>query len=251
MVAPRAVSEDVPESQAQLIERLRAENARLEALIRKLSHDLRTPLGSILGWAEVLLSDSETTPKALRGLETIKRNAQVQAAMLDQLSEDQLSCAHRKEQSQLQSQVKVAAPMPLRPTETPVATLSLEGASILVVDDEPDARELLVYLFEHAGAKVTSVGDVETAIRIVRTIRPDVIVSDIGMPDRDGYQLMRVVRSLPADAGGRTPAVALTAFTRSEDRTRALLAGYQVHIAKPIEPHELLATIGSLIGRTG
>jgi CheY-like chemotaxis protein len=80
--------------------------------------------------------------------------------------------------------------------------------------------------------------------------RPDVVVSDIGMPDKDGYQFVRDLRLLPASEGGKTPAVALTAFARSEDRTRALLAGYQVHVAKPIEPHELVVTIASLVGRT-
>ena len=77
------------------------------------------------------------------------------------------------------------------------------------------------------------------------------MVSDIGMPQTDGYQFMRDVRRLPASRGGRTPAVALTAFARSEDRTRAILAGYQMHVAKPVEPAELTATAASLLGRTG
>jgi CheY-like chemotaxis protein len=85
---------------------------------------------------------------------------------------------------------------------------------------------------------------------LVQQERPHVIVSDIGMPERDGYQLIRDVRSLPAAGGGRTPAVALTAFARSEDRTRAMLAGFQVHVAKPIEPHELVAAISTLDSQT-
>ena len=83
----------------------------------------------------------------------------------------------------------------------------------------------------------------------VETVRPDLLLSDIGMPERDGYQLMQDVRRLSADRGGKTPAIALTAFARSEDRTRAMVAGYQVHLAKPVEAHELLATVGSLLGR--
>ena len=75
--------------------------------------------------------------------------------------------------------------------------------------------------------------------------KPDVLVSDIGLPEIDGYELMRRVRRLPADSGGAIPAVALTAYARSEDRTRALLAGYQAHLAKPVEPAELVATIAS------
>jgi CheY-like chemotaxis protein len=77
------------------------------------------------------------------------------------------------------------------------------------------------------------------------------VVSDIGMPDRDGYQFMRELRGLPIEQGGAIPAIALTAFARSEDRTRAMMAGYQVHIAKPIEPAELLATIASLATQAG
>ena len=87
------------------------------------------------------------------------------------------------------------------------------------------------------------------AIALLRRLKPDALISDIGMPDQDGYQFIREVRRLPPDQGGRTPAIALTAFARSEDRTRAMLAGYQLHIAKPIEPHELLAALASLAGR--
>jgi CheY-like chemotaxis protein len=90
----------------------------------------------------------------------------------------------------------------------------------------------------------------DAALTLVEAKHPDVIVSDIGMPERDGYQFMQDVRSLTPSSGGTTPAIALTAFARSEDRARAMLAGYQIHIAKPVEPHELLATIKSLVGRT-
>ncbi len=139
-------------------------------------------------------------------------------------------------------------------TRTPAirqAEILLAGVKVLVVDDEPDARDLLMHVLVDAQAEVTTAGSAEEGLARVKTERPDVIVSDIGMPDRDGYQFMRAVRALPVADGGRTPAIALTAFARSEDRTRALLAGYQVHLAKPIEPHELVVTIGSLTGRTG
>jgi CheY-like chemotaxis protein len=79
---------------------------------------------------------------------------------------------------------------------------------------------------------------------------PEVIISDIGMPGKDGYQFLREVRKLPAARGGKTPAIALTAFARSEDRTRAMLAGYQVHLSKPIDGHELVATVAGVTGRT-
>lgn len=122
---------------------------------------------------------------------------------------------------------------------------------MLVVDDEPDARELLKSLLADAGAEVVTAGSAEEGLAVVKSYRPDVIVSDIGMPERDGYQFIRDVRGLDVAAGGATPAIAATAFARSEDRTRAMLAGYQVHVSKPIEPEELVATVKSLTMSSG
>jgi PAS domain S-box-containing protein len=129
--------------------------------------------------------------------------------------------------------------------EAPI--LTLRGISILVVDDDRDARDLLEkILVEQGCADVTTVSSAAEALAQLQRRRPTILVSDIGMPGEDGYELIRKVRALPADAGGRTPAVALTAFARSEDRRRALLAGYQIHVAKPVEPSELLAVCASL-----
>lgn len=122
----------------------------------------------------------------------------------------------------------------------------LSGLKVLVVDDESDARELLEYLLTAAGAEVATAGSASEGADLVGYSKFHVIVSDIGMPKRDGYDFIRDVRALPADRGGKTPAIALTAFARSEDRTRAMLAGFQAHIAKPIEAQELVATIKSL-----
>jgi len=127
----------------------------------------------------------------------------------------------------------------------------LQGVRVLVVDDEPDAREMLKRVLERRQAKVVMAGNGMQALDVLRQERPDVIVSDIGMPDLDGYEMIRLVRSLPGEHGGRTPAIALTAFARSEDRRRAMLAGFQVHIAKPVEAAELIATVANLSGRTG
>jgi signal transduction histidine kinase/CheY-like chemotaxis protein len=127
--------------------------------------------------------------------------------------------------------------------------VSLAGVKILVVDDESDARELVKRVLTGCGAVVEVAGSAQEALSHLSKQQPDVIVSDIGMPETDGYQFMRELRRRPSATGGRTPAVALTAFARSEDRTRAMMAGYQVHIAKPIEPRELVATVASLAGR--
>jgi signal transduction histidine kinase/CheY-like chemotaxis protein len=140
---------------------------------------------------------------------------------------------------------------------TPRATImrapeiSLGGIKVLVIDDELDERELVEYVLLSADAEVISAATAAEGFLLVKAERPDVIVSDIGMPEHDGYQFMRDVRALHASAGGLTPAIALTAFARSEDRTRAMLAGYQVHVSKPIEPRELVATVMSLAANSG
>ena len=131
----------------------------------------------------------------------------------------------------------------------PAMQLSLEGVTILVVDDEPDARALIEQVLCECHARVHSAASADEGLARLELLRPDLLLSDIGMPGCDGYQFIQRVRQLPPERGGKTPAIALTAFARSEDRTRAMLAGYQVHISKPVEPHELLATVASLAGR--
>jgi PAS domain S-box-containing protein len=130
-------------------------------------------------------------------------------------------------------------------------TVRLSGVIVLVVDDESDARTLISRVLEQCEATVFAAASAAEGLELLTRHKPHVLVSDIGMPTVDGYQFLRQVRQLPKEAGGGTPAIALTAFARSEDRTRAMMAGYQVHISKPIEAQELLATVGSLAGRTG
>ena len=125
---------------------------------------------------------------------------------------------------------------------------SLEGLSILVVDDEPDARDLLSVILKERQAEVTTAASSTEAYETLEWLRPDVIISDIGMPGEDGYSFIRNVRVREArDRQGWKPAIALTAHARVEDRLRALSAGYQAHVAKPVEPAELVAVIASLV----
>jgi PAS domain S-box-containing protein len=138
-----------------------------------------------------------------------------------------------------------------RPGRVDCDQFHLAGLRVLVVDDELDARTLLQRVLEQCAVEVHLAANAGEAIDMIQVHRPDVLISDIGMPGEDGFELLRRIRGLPEAAGGRTPAIALTAFARSEDRTRAMIAGYQVHISKPIEAPELLATIASLAGRTG
>jgi len=127
------------------------------------------------------------------------------------------------------------------------APRSLEGRMVLVVDDEVDAREPLRRVLEAVGAEVIAVGSVDEALQVVERQRPEVIVSDNAMPVRDGYELMRSVRSLPGERGGRTPAIALTAFASPADRDRALRAGFSVHLGKPVEATRLVQVITGLV----
>jgi PAS domain S-box-containing protein len=128
--------------------------------------------------------------------------------------------------------------------------IRLDGLRVLVVDDEADARRLLVKVLGEAGAIITAVGSVADAMEALATANPQVLLSDIAMPNQDGYDLIRLVRGA-GHLAKELPAVALTAFAHKDDRLRALLAGFQVHVPKPIDPHELIAIIATLAGRTG
>ncbi len=143
----------------------------------------------------------------------------------------------------------------VHPTAVQVAAqdftrVNLAGITVLVVDDEPDARELIELVLTTCGADAITASTAEEALTLVQQRRPHVMISDVGMPTVDGYELLRRVRALGDARGGGLPAIALTAFARSEDRTRALRAGYLMHIAKPVEPAELAAAVASLAGRT-
>lgn len=122
----------------------------------------------------------------------------------------------------------------------------VDGLRVLVVDDDADARLIMSQILGGGGAVVTTASSVPEAMVELQRARPEIILSDIGMPDEDGYDLIRKVRALSPENGGRIPAVALTAFARSEDRQRALLAGFQIHVAKPVEPSELLTVCSSI-----
>jgi PAS domain S-box-containing protein len=131
----------------------------------------------------------------------------------------------------------------------PLPNISLAGSRILVVDDEVDARELVKKVLELAGASVSSADSVSAALNHILTARPDVLVCDIAMPEEDGYALIRQLRDLERDQKDIVPAVALTAYAGSEDRTKAIRSGFQDHLAKPVEPAELLAVVSNLAGR--
>jgi CheY-like chemotaxis protein len=130
----------------------------------------------------------------------------------------------------------------------PIPEVSLADIQVLVVDDEIDARDLVKKLLEMAGAMVSTAGSASEAMGHILAGRPDVLICDIGMQEEDGYSLIRRLRGMEKKEEGVLPAVALSAYARSEDRTKAIRSGFQIHLAKPVEPAELLAVISSLAG---
>jgi CheY-like chemotaxis protein len=126
---------------------------------------------------------------------------------------------------------------------------ALNGVRVLVVDDEADARELLRAILARCGAEVTATATARAALEALDQARFDVLVSDIVMPEADGYDLIRKVRARETERGGQIPALAVTAYARIEDQAAALSAGYQQHAVKPIEPGELAAAVATLAGR--
>jgi CheY-like chemotaxis protein len=124
---------------------------------------------------------------------------------------------------------------------------SLTGARVLVVDDEPDTLEMLTVVLGDCDAEVRSAHSADEALAVLDGWRPDVIVSDVAMPGADGYELIRRIRARPRELGGAIPAVALTAYARVENRMTALQAGFQMHVAKPVEPAELVNVVHRLL----
>jgi CheY-like chemotaxis protein len=139
-------------------------------------------------------------------------------------------------------QGQLDSPLPL---EAAPSAMDLSGVRILVVDDEIDTRELIAFVLQAAGAIVTSAASAIEAMPRVAQTQPDIIVSDIGMPEMDGYGLMQQIRSQFPER--QIPAIALTAYAGELSAQKAIAAGFQAHIAKPVEPHELIAIVMRLI----
>jgi PAS domain S-box-containing protein len=130
-----------------------------------------------------------------------------------------------------------------------MGAVRLDGVHVLLVEDDDDSRKLLATMLKRHGARVTPTKSAAEALAVFEGELPDVLISDIGMPDQDGYELMRKLRALPPERGGKTPAIALTGYASRKDKERALSSGYQQHMAKPIEQADMIKAIAALVGR--
>jgi CheY-like chemotaxis protein len=145
--------------------------------------------------------------------------------------------------------------LPIIPTQPTVnqaqqlseACFDLNGVSILVVDDDTDTRELLAFLLEQAGAKVITAASANEALATLTQTQPQVLISDIGMPEMDGYMLIQLIRALPPEQGGEIPAIALTAYAGELNQQQALQAGFQRHLSKPVDPTILMQMIADMM----
>jgi CheY-like chemotaxis protein len=126
---------------------------------------------------------------------------------------------------------------------------SLAGVHVLVVEDDDDSRDLVRTILTYCGALVTAVPSAQEALRTLARVIPDVLLSDIAMPDQDGYWLIRALRALPAERGGAIPAIAITAHGTTHGPDRTLAAGFQAHLRKPVDPWDLSRTVASLVRR--
>ena len=153
-----------------------------------------------------------------------------------------LTVVHTEPASEPERRHPTAGPVPFLTD----ASVAIEGVRVLVVDDELDARALVKRVLEECKAVVTTAASAAEALKILPATSPDLLISDIGMPGEDGYSLIKRVRALGPGSGGDVPAIALTAYARPEDRMRAMLAGFEQHLVKPVEPAELITLVSVL-----
>jgi PAS domain S-box-containing protein len=148
-----------------------------------------------------------------------------------------------------QNEAEVPQPVPSDDIISFEGLPSLHGLKVLVVDDEADTRELIGQVLKECGSEVIKTCSAAEALAAIEQHKPDILISDLGMPDEDGYSLISKIRALPSDEGGQIPAAALTAYARAEDRLRVLRSGFQFHLPKPVDSAELVTVVASLAGR--
>jgi PAS domain S-box-containing protein len=208
-------------------------HGRRDDFLSKLSHELRTPLNAMLGWAVMMNSGTLDEVGRARAASTIERNARNQLHLIEDLL-DAPTAAEAARRLGMGGDTKNLS--------------RLQGLRVLLVDDQPDSVEVFVPTLTRRGAEVRIAASADEAMAIFDSWTPGVLVSDIAMPDEDGYGLLRRVRARPAEQGGQVPAVALTASGGMRERKRALSAGFQSHVPKPVDRIELALTIANVVG---
>ncbi len=240
--AEHELAQSLAHEQAARAEAERASRVKDEFLAT-LSHELRTPLTSIMGWVRMLRQRNLDEEAAERALEIVDRNSQA----LSRLVEDILDISSitmgrfRLESAPVDLSAVVRAAVDSVP---PV----LDGIRVLAVEDEADTRELIATILRQAGADVALAGSVYEALGALATAAPDVVLCDIAMPGRDGYELLREVKRRPGPLA-RTPFVALTAHVQDSERRRSLAEGFSVHVPKPVDPAELIEVLRTVSRR--
>jgi CheY-like chemotaxis protein len=244
--------------------RLCESNRLKDQLLGDLSHGLRTPLNIILNWAQLLRSDKPDESIVQTAAEMVERNTRQQVQLLERveglvrdLSSGLWLSGDPKRWNSLVKQITCKASLPsiqTQPADTSwrerqtTIPLLLQGLKVLVVDDEDDARELLQIMLTQSGAEVQSAASVKQAIAVFQQFGPDILVSDICMPDLDGCALMRHIRSLSAACGGGVKALALTAYSSARESSLAREAGFNACLTKPIDPAHLVQAVAKLAG---
>jgi CheY-like chemotaxis protein len=223
-------------------------------LLELVSHELRQPLNAILGWTQILHADTLPPERVKHGLEVIQQNVRTQARMISDLLDSSRSAELRAKTVTLRPSLlsqATSASLPRnseqRPPQIPPQVLS--GLKILIVDDEPEAREFALWALCRHGAQTRAASSACEALIGFQEWNPDVLVSDIGMPEGDGCELLRRIRTLEQERGGRIVAVAMTAFARPEDRESCRAAGFAQHLSKPIEADALVRAVLQGVGR--
>jgi CheY-like chemotaxis protein len=226
-----------------------------EEFLSAVSHELRSPMNAIVTWAHLLRQGGLDGAVASRAFEAIERNARLQARMLDDLREmsrrgdptasAQSGSGHRTFGDLAPPQSATPVELAEQAPESPSNAADLSGIRVLVVDDDRDTRDSITALLLENRAEASNAGSVREALRSLAERPPDVVVTDLLMPDLDGFSLLRMIRTIEELNAIRIPTIALTALASEESQRRGLDSGFDVYLMKPIKPDELLSIVAA------
>jgi CheY-like chemotaxis protein len=239
----------------QTIRDLEAVARDKDEYLATLSHELRTPLNVIVGWAHMLRTTDLDEGLRMRAVDAILRSADALTQMVGEFVDRAGGSAAG---AAFEGALRRFSDAPSRDSEEERARRRsartepgprLDGVRALVVDDDRETRELVTAALRQCGAGVSAAAGAAEALELFGEAVPDVVIADLEMPQMDGYTFIEAVRSRPRHRGGATPALARTAHASAAHRLRALRAGFQIHLSKPVEPYELAMVVASLVQR--